>query len=629
MLIRPRQQILDAWEAITRLAENAGGWRWGGRDGRNSVSDAEQLLCLLGPATAIPPLGLADPDRTADDVTDALRAIGSRTEIPAVVLRLTLDYLDTYAAADGTPVFAGGSRFVVVPGVSAAVTAEQREFEVVDSFAVSVTLTLAALGFARTLRPVLTRADLLGQVEDLRIKAARRLTAALVGLLRSFSVNVFAPDSEFGVRQLRRVNQDGRPLRVVIDDLRAQLQRIHVRFRDDIILGSGAAESSALDPSEQLFECGWSWSVVREAPRITLDGALGAQGQRDGPAENAPYLYFTAVALDAIEELFSPRTQLLNLLDSTQQRLANALELRHQLTHAFWACIATFGTGGRWPVEDVPWQATDGLQNEYYSVLISGMFVQERIKQPAADPDLARVGAIYAEQARRSRITRRAVARDINKVAAHDPGEHEPLRGSDAGDPQGAASPQLAWMVSDIAPLLLDRSLRLAGHFDAGAARTRVLDLADRVWEHMLTRRIEAEPVHGLWDQPRRAFPEVPGVATHTEVSWYHTKRMIDCLVSAGRIVSEPPRPSPDLARSAHEMLIEADHLLHVEFYREPGRRGQRPRDDLEAVGSLLEQARAVVERTPGVAVALAGEALTMLHRRAQARAYAARSTEP
>jgi hypothetical protein len=448
-------------------------------------------------------------------------------------------------------------------------------------------------------------------------------------LLRSFSVNVFAPDSDFGVRQLRRVNQDGRPMRVVIDDLRTQLHRIHVRFRDDIILGSGAAESSALDPSEQLFECGWSWSVVRQAPRITLDGTLGVQGQREGPAENAPYLYFTAVALDAIEELFSPRTQLLNLLDSTQQRLANALELRRQLTHAFWSCIATFGTGRRWPLEDIPWQTTDGLQNEYYSVLISGLFVQERVKQPAADADLARVGVIFAEQAGRSRVTRRAVAKDINAISAHDPGEHEPLRGSEAGGPEGVGRPQLAWMVSDIAPLLLDRSLRLAGHFDAGAARTRVLDLADRIWEHLLTRRIEAEPAHGLWDQPGRAFPEVPGVATQTEVSWYHTKRVLDCLVSAGRIVSEPPRPSPDLARTADEMLIEADQLLHVEFFREPGRRGQRPRDDLEAASSLLDQARAVAERTPGVAVALAGEVLAMLHRRAQARAHAARSTEP
>jgi hypothetical protein len=623
MRIRPRQQILDAWEAIARLYRDGGGWRWGGRDGRSSVGDAEQLLCLLGPATAIAPLGLADPDRTADDVADALRAIGSRTEIPRVVLRLTLEYLDTYTTADGTPVFSGGSRFVAMSGDDAAVTAEQRQFEVVDSFAISVTLTLAALTFARALRPALTRGDLLGQVEELRIKAARRLTAALVGLLRSFSVNVFAPDSAFGERQLRRVNQDGRKLRVVIDDLRTQLRRIHARFRDDILLGSGAAESIALDPSEQLFECGWSWSVLRQAPRIPLDRPLGVAGQRDGPAENAPYLYFTAVALGAIEELFSTRTQLLNLLDARQQRLANALELRHQLTHAFWACIATFGTGGRWPVEDVPWQTTDGLHNEYYSVLVSGMFVGERIKQPAADADLARVGVIFAEQAGRSRITRRAVAEDTAAVAAHDPGEREPLRGSDV------RGPQLAWMVSEIAPLLLDRSLRLAGHFDAGAARTRVLDLADRIWEHMLTRRIETGPVRGLWDQPGPAFPEVRDVAIRTGVSWYHTKRVIDCLVSAGRIVSEPPRPSPDLARTAHEMLIEADHLLHVEFFREPGRRGQRPRDDLEAVGSLLDQARAVAGRTPAVAVALAGEALTTLHRRAQARAQAARSTEP
>jgi len=623
MRIRPRQEILGVWEAIARLCTPDGGWRWGGRGGRNCVSDAEQLLCLLGPATRIPLLAVTDPDQTADDITDALRAIGTRTEIPLVVLRLTLEYLDTYAAADGTPVFSGGSRFVVMPGQRGAMTAGQRDFEVVDAFAISVTLTLSALVFARALSRVLTRQDLADQVEDLRTKAARRLTDALVGLLRSFSLHVFAPDSEFGERQLRRASQDGRKKRIVTDDLHTQLIRIQAQFRDQITFGSGAAESIALDQPESLFECGWSWGVVRTAPRLTLDRAWDVGGQRDGVAEDAPYLYFTAVALGAIEDLLSPRTRQLNLLDSTQERLAHALELRQQLTHAFWARIATFGTSGRWPVEDLPWQTTDGLQHEYYSVLVSGMFAQERIKHPAADADLARVGSLLAEQAGRSRITRRAIATEAAKVAAHDPGEYEPLRGSEAG------GPLLAWVVSDIAPMLLDHSLRLASHFDVGAARTQVLDLADQIWEHMRLRRIDAGPVRGLWDQPGPAFPEVPQLATQTDVSWHHTKRMIDCLVSAGRIVSEPPWPSRDLARTAHEMLIEADHLLHAEFFREPGRRGRRQRDDLEAVGSLLDQARAVSEGTPGVAVALAAEALTTLHRRAQARAQAARSTEP
>ncbi|MEU7901350.1 SCO2524 family protein [Actinoplanes sp. NPDC049118] len=612
MLIRPRQEILDAWEAIARLS--AGGeWRWGGRGGRNSISDAEQLLCLLSPATKIPFLSLDDPDRTADDVAEALARFGSRLEIPQILVRALLDYLYTYAAPDGTPIFAGGGRFVVAADPTRPVTDQQRETEVVDSYAISVTLALAALRFVRALRPALTRDSLRRQADDLEARAQRRLTGAMVGLLRSFTVHAFPPDSEFGDRQLRRVGQDGRPRRVVADELRETRRTMHTRFLQEITIGPGAAESRALTHSEDLFECGWSWGVVDGAPRVGDSG-----GQRAGVAERAPYLYFTAIALEAIAELFSGRTQLPNLLDRHQVRLADALQLRYRLTHAFWARMATFGRGKRWPVEDVPWQTTDGLQFEYYSALVSGMFVQERVRQPAADADLTRIGDLFARLANRSRITERATTDDLAIVAAHHPGVREPLRGSEAH-----GEPQLAWTVSDIAPLLLVRTLRLAGHFDAGDTRDRVLDLSDQIWQHMRARRIENGEVRGLWDQPGPAFPEIPGLPWQSEVSWYHTRRMIDALISAGPVVSEPPRPSPELARTAAAMLIEADQMLHTEYYSGPGRRGSGLRDELDAIAAELKLARSVLSHTPGVAVAVAGEALMKLHKFSSARAAA------
>lgn len=612
MLIRPRQEILDAWEAIARLS--AGGeWRWGGRGGRNSISDAEQLLCLLSPATEIHFLALHDPDRTADDVAEALARFGSTVQIPRFLVRALLEYLGTYAP-DGIPIFSGGGRFVAADA-GGSVTREQRETEVVDSYAISVTLTLAALRFAQALRPALTRDEFRSQVDDLEARARRRLTAAMTGLLRSFTVHSFSPDSEFGDRQLRRVSQDGRPRRVVADDLRETLKRVHTPFLQEIIKGSGAEEPGALTYSEDLFECGWSWGVVRGVPPIG-----DSSGQRAGVAEKAPYLYFTAVALDAIEALVSVRTRMPNLLDHDQVRLADALRLRSQLTHAFWACLATFGRGNRWPVEDVPWQTTDGLQFEYYSVLVSGMFVQERVPTPAADADLARIGDLFARLAGRSRITDRATMDDLAIVAAHHPGVLEPLRGSEA--PGGS---RLAWTVSDIAPLLLARTLRLAGHFDAGDTRDRVLDLSDQIWRHLRARRIDSGEVRGLWDQPGPAFPEITGLPRQTEVSWYHTRRMIDALISAGPVVSEPPRPSPSLARIAADMLIEADQILHTEYYRGPGKRGLGLRDELDAIDAQLKQARSVLSGSPGIAVAIAGAALQRLHRIPAARAAAER----
>ena len=53
MRIQPRQQIFEVWKALLATSLRDGEWRWGGIDGSNSISDAEQLLCLLYPATEI------------------------------------------------------------------------------------------------------------------------------------------------------------------------------------------------------------------------------------------------------------------------------------------------------------------------------------------------------------------------------------------------------------------------------------------------------------------------------------------------------------------------------------------------------------------------------------------------
>lgn len=82
MRIKPRQQLLEIWEAVA--AQGQHGRLWQGSEGayRNSVSDAEQLLCLLYPATEVPALRLEVPDQTAEDVLAALRRIGDAVEIP-------------------------------------------------------------------------------------------------------------------------------------------------------------------------------------------------------------------------------------------------------------------------------------------------------------------------------------------------------------------------------------------------------------------------------------------------------------------------------------------------------------------------------------------------------------------
>ena len=78
-------------------------WVWGGRDGSNSISDAEQLLCLLYPATSLDTFRLDKPDDIAPDVANALAPFGSDTRIGSVLVNLIEEYLDRYSDEDNEP----------------------------------------------------------------------------------------------------------------------------------------------------------------------------------------------------------------------------------------------------------------------------------------------------------------------------------------------------------------------------------------------------------------------------------------------------------------------------------------------------------------------------------------------
>src|SRR5262249_22310469 len=155
-----------------------------------------QLLCLMLPATSVGPFKLDRPNETADDVLDALSVLGDAVDVPRLLVRVLTEYLTKYTDETGTPVFCGDGYFATSDGTPP--NAEQSALDVVDSFTMSVTLSLAAIGFARVFRTYLTRPDLLREVEDLERMASTRLTAAMVGLLRSFTVNAMDAGSPEG-----------------------------------------------------------------------------------------------------------------------------------------------------------------------------------------------------------------------------------------------------------------------------------------------------------------------------------------------------------------------------------------------------------------------------------------------
>jgi hypothetical protein len=600
MEIQTRRHILEIWRAAVDHCYRKGQWTWGGRSGRNSISDAEQLLTILYPATAIDSLNVDTVDETADDVLDYLRALGNAMDIPRQLMKFIGDYMRSYRV-DGTPDFSGASYFEA-EDPEAAVEDEQRQLHVVDSYSMSVTLCLATLGFLRVYRQGLRSPKTIQEVDELEKLCSQRLTAAMVGLLRSFTVNTFDTNDPPGQMLCGMINQRGVATEVLVHDLLEDLAEIRASLRQEVTIGLGQV-ADELENRGRLFECGWSWGVVDGASEIALNTTdIGTQVT--GVAEARPYLYYTVVALDGIQDLFTERTRTLGLLDAEQQRLSLALQLRSELTRQFWAKIATFGRGGRWPLEDVPWRTTDGRESDYYSVLLTSIVVEgggDRIV------DVDRIGNLLEELANRGRVTRRPVE-DDPAINLHIPGMQLRLMGSE----KVAEGPRLVWTVSSYTLLVLKRVLKVAQLLEDSSDRTRFLDLADLIWTQIEGRRIETGNGRGLWDEPTQVFSGT-AYAPYGVPSWHHTERVVEALVGAAAVTETPTSASDEMVDSARQLLAEAEHLFDRERLRGTNDTGEQMRESFQVVGAKLRRAREILRERPGTASVLAQDVLREL----------------
>jgi hypothetical protein len=630
--IQPRRQILDIWRSVVRASFQDGKWQWGGRDDRNSISDAEQLLCLLYPATELTNLAVDRPDDMADDVAAALEPLGDPSEIPQRLVDVLLEYITTYTNADGQPDFSGGtylrtSSYGAGPDASGPeeLSDDLRATSVVDSYSMSVTLCLATLGFVSVFKPLTLmrrKTALSSKVEQLEQAYSKRLTCAMIGLLRSFVVNTVGTNDSAHTVMLNMMNQNGQLEEVVLKNLRDRLTRVRARLRDDVRIG--VAGEVGLSDEDRLFECGWGWGIVRNsaAVPITLEGTgfteQPAISTQSGVADGRPYLYFTVVALDGINDLRSQRTRELGLLNDEQRRLNDALQLRGDMTQRYWATIARFGEA-KWPLEDIPWQTSDGEESDYYSLLVSAVLVQDLQNREATDDDLNRLVLIFESLGQRGRITRRVV-QDDPAVRMHVPGVQQRLGGT------AELGQQLFWSVQDFAPLLLKRSVQSARLSANVNARDQLMRLAESTMDHLSMRRISQGTYEGLWDDPGKALFPRGDRKPAEKASWYLTERVIEALVSAARTFSDPPLRSVTVKSRALDMLHEADHLLNQEMLDADAEDTPIRKSELSAIESILARARQLLVQQPGTANALAQEALLRLDKLAVAHIDATRS---
>lgn len=620
MLLQVREQVLDVWSSLVTYAYSGGEWQWEDRIGSNSISDAEQLLCLLYPATNIPALRIDNPDETAADVLAALRTLGDDVDVVRSLTELLITYMTKYRLDDGTPDFSGGSYYEPFDQDDEVGTVEeQQKLPVVDSFSMSITLCLSVLDFVQGLRGRVRSPTLRHRLDNLGQLTSERLSAAMVGLLRSFSVQVFDIDSAAGQALSAMANQRGEPERVVAERLARSLDDVRASLREELSIGSGQA-GEELDNPLRLFECGWAWSIVQGAPEIVYANPVGKQSP--GISENKPILYFTGIALEGIEDLFSDRTRILGLLSDEQQRLAAALQLRWYLCMEYWTRVATFGTA-RWPLEDMPWRATDGGESDHLSLLVASIVAQGIHVRREASREAARLGVVLEELANRGRITRRPV-RDDPALAVHVPGTRLSLGGSDQ------LGPLQAWTVPSYSSLVLKRTLQLTGRVQETRERERLFEVADQAWSHLLRRRLTEHRSAGLWDEPSGAWAiDLDGQDVRGRgrgPSWHHTLRICECLVVAATVLTRSGPVSGELVELAGEYLAEAENLFDQErLYgtwsvdrRSLERGGETP---AQSIVARLERARTLRFQRPGTTIVLAQDVLRDLDEIAKPRA--------
>lgn len=607
--IRPRQQILDVWHSLLFACYADGRWTWGSGARPDSISDAEQLLCLLHPISEIESFGAADPDWTRSDVLAALRPLGGVRRIPRAITEIAIAFFDRHTDDEGRPRFSCAG-FRALDGGELPTSEQRGALTVVDAYARSVKLSLAVLAFVKRRLTLEVDASSISSLNRLRDQASVRLTAAMAGLLRSFVVNSFEPDSPPGQAVLAMVRRPGYSDNELVRQLGDRLRQVLTQLRDDVRI----AVSEADKPDEdQLFEIGWTWGIAAGAAQIDLVDTPTATAV--GYADARPSLYFTVSALDGIDDLLSRRTRALSVMDEEQRHLAEALALRWDLTQRYWSALARFDSD-HWPLADLPWRTSDGEESDYFSLLVLSIVIKDFVNRSFSPPEMHEAVVVVEELAQRGRITRRMSYNDV-ALTLHHPGVPIRLYGSDH------LGPPLVWFEADYAPLLLKRTFQAIQLTSKVDLRERLTFVAEATMDHLYDRRLDRGLGAGLWDN----VSGLPGhhLGPEGELSWSHSEKVVEALVmTAKAYVQDPPR-STRMAEIAMRLLNEADHVYNQELLEVDANDMSALRSGLDEIEHLIDRARELQSQRVNTSIALAERALLLLDNLAQARQDATR----
>ena len=557
-----------------------------GKGGRNSVMDAEALLCFLQPQGSVDPFnirsGFGVTGIGVDDINQVFRPSadpGSSLDEDAIeiVIALSTDYLERNRH-NGISVFEAGTYLEPTTACSAELRA--RSLDIVDSYTLSVSVCLHLLyllgpsGWGNESHTNKKVSERCLKACDL---ANERLTSALQGLCQSFAYSEMTEGKWEQATMITWPKNDQ-----AIMQIRQRLRRLEIETNEN-----------------QAFECGWSWGLHPDAREV-----LGKAPPRpdDALASPNPYLYFTLNAIDGVADLFEEWVQTEELLSADQLALAARLRNLSDLTSQYWAAIAfseSKAQKGKWALEAIPWRTADGSASIQWSLYVYGLALRDHLARRRANTpsELTRLISLLEELAERGRLTRIPVDNSVPKAvseqlqtaegtaenllvqAQRDPALtlHWPGLELTLGDIQDR--PIYVMPIYDFAPQLLKRAAILLGNTSELDLRDRLRTLIDAVWDEHLKHRSNTDnrATEKYWDFPDNAYSafetyggaailigdKIEGTRKTTKrvASWYVTQRVTEAMVALSHATGKRQRGRLTTFESFLKEL--SDHLIN------------------------------------------------------------------
>ena len=530
---------------------------------RNSVMDAEALMCFLLPQAGVDIFDLRDGPEKRGVVVDIINGIfrGSKTttnqklEAPAIeaIVGIAQDFLETNRLGD-TPTFYGGSYLDATEKCPKEFA--DGKIAIVDSYTMSITTCLqlinlcgkSAWGNAKNGEKICSACE--GIVDLAKV----RLEAALEGLCRTFCRN-----------ELTTAEWEDETL-IPWPEEDSNLKKIQVRLNE---LGLATSENMA-------FECGWSWGnhtgiwTLPGNPSGTTDSKPD-DDRDDEPrlATPEPYLYFTLNTIDGIEDLFDEWVQTEEILSPRQLMLAARLRNLADLSARYWATIAyspSIFNPDTWALEILPWRTADGDASIQWSLYVFGLLLRDIItrKRSTTPHELERLVDVLEELAQQGRLTRppvnvpisnafeKKVPREDYHDATRDPGLSLHWPGTQLALQAPDKTTYFTLPIYDFAPQLLKRAALLLGNTAEPEIRHRLRSLVDSVWDLHIEKRSRLalkggeqghRADHNFWDFPSNPYASF---APYAGVTVYSAKRPKDGTTGKGSATDEDRNATTD-----------------------------------------------------------------------------------